>query len=97
MKYLHQNLAKLTYVKRDIIEENLEKYLDLPGKQIVLYGHSGSGKTTLLRNKLREVNYNFIKTHCESNTTFNDILLQAFDELNRFYISEKNHKFKLQH
>jgi hypothetical protein len=81
--------AKLTYVKRDNIEEDLEKYLDLPGKQIVLYGHSGSGKTTLLRNKLKEVNYNFIKTHCESNTTFNEILLQAFDELNRFYISEK--------
>lgn len=81
--------AKLTYVKRQIIEEDLEKYLDLPGKQIVLYGHSGSGKTTLLGNKLRETNYNFIKTHCESNTTFDDLLIQAFDELNRFYISEK--------
>jgi hypothetical protein len=81
--------AKLTYVKRQIIEEDLEKYLDLPGKQIVLYGHSGSGKTTLLGNKLRETNYNYIKTHCESNTTFDDLLMQAFDELNRFYISEK--------
>ncbi len=82
-------VAKLTYVKRDTIETDLEKYLSLPGKQIVIYGHSGSGKTTLLRNKLREVSQNFIRTHCENKTTFNDLLLQAFDELNRFYVAEK--------
>jgi Cdc6-like AAA superfamily ATPase len=82
-------VAKLTYVKRDTIETDLEKYLSLPGKQIVVYGHSGSGKTTLLRNKLREVSQNFIRTHCENKTTFNDLLLQAFDELNRFYVAEK--------
>lgn len=82
-------VAKLTYVKRDIIETDLEKYLSLPGKQIVIYGHSGSGKTTLLRNKLREVSQNYIRTHCENKTSFNDLLLQAFDELNRFYVSEK--------
>ncbi|PWK26987.1 hypothetical protein LV89_01799 [Arcicella aurantiaca] len=82
-------VAKLTYVSRTIIEDDLEKYLSLPGKQIVIYGHSGGGKTTLLRNKLREVEQNFIKTHCESSTSFNDLLLQAFDELNRFYVSEK--------
>lgn len=82
-------VAKLTYVKRDTIESDLEKYLSLPGKQIVVYGHSGSGKTTLLRNKLREVSQNFIRTHCENKTTFNDLILQAFDQLNRFYIAEK--------
>jgi len=82
-------VAKLTYVSRNVIENDLEKYLSLPGKQIVIYGHSGGGKTTLLRNKLRDVKQNFIKTHCESSTTFNDLLLQAFDELNRFYVSEK--------
>lgn len=80
-------VAKLAYINRNIIENDLEKYLSLPGKQIVMYGHSGSGKTTLLRNKLREVKQNFIITHCESSTTFNDLILQAFDELNRFYIS----------
>lgn len=83
-------VAKLTYVNRNSIEEDLEKYLELPGKQIILYGHSGSGKTTLLTNKLKDQNINFIKTHCESNTTFNDLLLQAFDELNRFYTLEKS-------
>lgn len=81
--------AKLTYVNRTTLENDLEKYLTLPGKQIVVYGHSGSGKTTLLRNKLKLLKKNYIKTHCESSTTFNDILLQAFDELNRFYVAER--------
>lgn len=83
-------VAKLSYIKRDIIENDLEKYLLVPGKQIVIYGHSGGGKTTLLRNKLKEVKQNFIRTHCEAATTFDDLILQAFDELDRFYISEKN-------
>lgn len=81
--------ARLAYIKREIIENDLERDLSLPGRQIVVYGHSGSGKTTLLRNKLRELKQNFIITHCESHTTFDELLLQAFDQLNRFYISEQ--------
>ncbi len=92
--YTPNTSAKLTYIKRGIIENDLEKYISLPGKQIFIYGHSGSGKTTLLRNKLKELNQNFIKTHCETNSTFNEILLQAFDNLNRFYISEKSSNSK---
>jgi ABC-type lipoprotein export system ATPase subunit len=68
-------VAELTYVNRSIIETDLEKYLSLPGKQIIVYGHSGSGKTTLLRNKLKDIKQNSIKTHCESTTTFNELLL----------------------
>lgn len=30
------SIAKLTYVKREVIEEDLEKYLSIPGKQIVI-------------------------------------------------------------
>lgn len=82
-------VAKLTYINRNILETDLEKYLTLPGKQIVIYGHSGSGKTTLLRNKLKKVKHNYILTHCEARTTFNDLILQAFDQLNQFYIAEK--------
>jgi energy-coupling factor transporter ATP-binding protein EcfA2 len=81
-------IAKLTYVKRELIEEDLEKYIKLPGKQIVVYGHSGSGKTTLLRNTLIKLDKKFIRVHCEKSTTFEDIILQAFDELNAYYISE---------
>lgn len=82
-------VAKVTYIKRKSLEDDLEKYITLPGKQIVLYGHSGSGKTTLIRKKLKELKINFIKTHCEKSTTFQELLLQAFDELDIFYISEK--------
>lgn len=83
-------VAKLTYINRSLLETDLEKYISLPGKQIVVYGHSGSGKTTLIRTKLKKLKQNFIRTHCESTTTFNDLLLQAFDDLNRFYVSEKS-------
>lgn len=83
-------VAKLTYIKRKSIDEDIHNYLTLPGKQIVIYGHSGSGKTTLLRNKLSELKRNYIITHCESKTTFDELKLQAFDELDRFYLSEKS-------
>lgn len=81
-------VAKLAYVNRDIIESDFEKYINLPGKQIVVYGHSGSGKTTLLYHKLNELNRKTVKVHCEKKTTFEDILLQAFDNLNTYYVNE---------
>lgn len=84
-------VAKLNYVSRPILEIDLEKYILMPGKQIIVYGHSGSGKTTLVRKTMTALKKNYIRTHCESNTTFNDILLQAFDELNGFYIGEKRY------
>ncbi|MDQ8013235.1 MAG: AAA family ATPase [Flavobacterium nitrogenifigens] len=83
-------IAKLTYVKRELIEDDLEKYIKVPGKQIVVYGHSGSGKTTLLRNTLIKLEQKFIRVHCEKSTTFEDILLQAFDELNVYYVVENS-------
>jgi Cdc6-like AAA superfamily ATPase len=81
--------AKLTYVTRETIENELEKNVKIPGQQIVIYGHSGSGKTTLLRNKLKKLNQSYIKTHCEKNTTFESLLLQAFDSLNVFYKNQR--------
>lgn len=84
-----QTVAKLTYISRKILETDLTKYLDLPGKQIIIYGHSGGGKTTLIRNILNSKKINSVKTHCENVTTFNDLLLNAFDQLNKFYINEK--------
>ena len=83
-------VAKLTYVKRKNIDDDLENYLCLAGKQIFLYGHSGGGKTTLLRNKLKSIKRNYILTHCESKTTFEELILQTFDQLERYYISEKS-------
>jgi len=82
-------VAKLTYISRSNLENELGKNIDQPGQQIVVYGYSGGGKTTLIRNQLSVLKKNFIHTHCESTTTFEELLLQAFDKLDRFYISEK--------
>ena len=83
-------IAKLTYVRRSEIEKNLLSNITIPGKQIILYGHSGSGKTTLIRKILYDKKINFVPVHCSSNTTMNDIILDTFDNLDRFYIAEKN-------
>lgn len=83
-------IAKLTYVRRGNVEKNLLSNITIPGKQIILYGHSGSGKTTLIRKVLDDKNIKFVQVQCSSNTTINDVILDTFDDLNRFYISEKN-------
>lgn len=80
-------IAKLAYVRRGEIEENLLSNITIPGKQIILYGHSGSGKTTLIRKMLHDKKINFVQVHCSSNTTINDIILDTFDNLDRFYIA----------
>ena len=66
--------------------------MSTPGKQIIVFGPSGSGKTSSVRNLLRKNNYKFIRTHCESNTTFEQLILNAFDELDIFMISGKTRK-----
>lgn len=89
--------AKYTYIKRSTIENDFRKNIGISGRQIIIYGHSGSGKTTLTRRMLKEIGINFIITHCESSTTFNELLLAAFDKLDRFYISQKesNHTYSV--
>lgn len=82
-------VAKLAYVRRDKIEADLLSNITIPGKQIILYGHSGSGKTTLIRKMLCDKKINFVQTHCTVDTTINDIILDTFDNLDRFYIAEK--------
>lgn len=86
--YTPTTTAKLAYVRRNDLESIFTKYLRLPGKQIILYGHSGSGKTTLVNKILRKYGLSYITTHCESSTTFNQLLLNAFDELEVYFKSE---------
>lgn len=80
--------AQLNYVVRDKLEKTVESNILLPGKQVVIYGHSGGGKTTITLHILKKLRRPYIITHCESATTLNDILLSAFDALNKFYISQ---------
>ena len=82
--------AEANYVRRHKLEELISKSLLTPGKQLLLFGHSGSGKTTLIRSVLKSNDINYIKTHCEAASTFNDLLYSAFDSLNKFVVDEKN-------
>lgn len=84
--------ASANYIERPIIDRLLFSEMTTPGKQIIVYGHSGSGKTSSVRNLLQKNNYAFIRTHCESNTTFEQLLLNAFDSLNIFVVSSKSKK-----
>lgn len=81
--------AKLTFVERDSVNTQIVNALNTSGMQLVIYGHSGCGKTTLIVNKLRQIYEMHITVRCISTTIFEEIVLQAFDELNPFYISER--------
>lgn len=81
--------ARLTFVERANLNDKLVNAIKTPGKQIIVYGHSGSGKTTLLNNKLNQLYEDHLTTRCISYMTFEHIVLDAFDQLNPFYSSEK--------
>lgn len=81
--------ADVNYIKRNDIDTLLSSEMLTPGKQIIVFGHSGSGKTSSVRNLLKKNRYKYIKTHCESNTTFEQLILNAFDELDTYVISSK--------
>jgi hypothetical protein len=86
------SIAKLTYVNRSTLEGDVEKFLETPGMQLVLYGHSGCGKSTLIINKLEKLKIRYIKTSCENRTTLDELILQAFDRLDVFYENERTSK-----
>ncbi|HCG8023170.1 TPA: ATP-binding protein [Vibrio parahaemolyticus] len=80
--------ARVSFVNRDKINRRVVRALDTPGTQIVVYGHTGSGKTTLLENKLFEVYEKHIRTNCMLGTTFEQVVLDAFEQLSEFYVDE---------
>lgn len=79
--------ASVNYVAREDIDRLLYMEMSTPGKQLVVFGHSGSGKTSSVRNMLDKYKYKYIRTHCESTTTFEQLILNAFDEIERFVVS----------
>lgn len=79
--------ASVNYVAREDIDRLLYLEMSTPGKQLVVFGHSGSGKTSSVRNMLDKYKYKYIRTHCESTTTFEQLILNAFDEIERFVVS----------
>ncbi len=81
--------AKLTFVERVALNTRLLKALRTPGMQIVVYGPPRSGKSTLLLNKLWQTYGNHITTRCTTQMTFEQIVLNAFDDLEIYYDVEK--------
>jgi GTPase SAR1 family protein len=80
--------ARATFVERKTLNDQLINALSTPGKQIVIYGQSGTGKSTLLTNKVQQVyGAKKIVSRCTIATTFENLLLSAFDQLGVFYTS----------
>ena len=77
--------AELTFVRRTSVEKKFHSQFKLCGKQIIVYGHSGSGKTTFLNKYFKEKKISAITIQCGSDMGFNQILLNAFDQLGSFY------------
>ncbi len=86
--------ARVAFIERERINNKLVNALQTPGKQIVVYGHSGSGKTTLLVNKLHQVYEKHLTTRCMDGVTFDQLVLDAFDQLAPYYVSESTQATK---
>ncbi|MBP1631533.1 MAG: hypothetical protein H6Q15_2426 [Bacteroidetes bacterium] len=80
--------AELTFVERDEVNKQLVDAIRTPGKQLVIYGYSGSGKTTLLNNKLNQLYSGVIESQCNKSTTIDQLKLEAFDLLDKYYKTE---------
>src|SRR5262249_43829624 len=79
--------ARASFVERNALNDQLVDALRTPGKQVVVYGPSGSGKTTLLLNKSPQLYPENITSICTAATTFENLLLSAFDSLDVYYSS----------
>ena len=82
--------ARINFVDRDNINDDLVDALLTPGKQLIVYGESGSGKSTLLLNKLQQIYSGHIITQCSAAMTYDKLLLDAFDQLDQYYLAGRS-------
>lgn len=81
--------ARITFVERNNdVNNRLVRALELPGNQIVIYGYSGSGKSTLLENVLFRTYEKQINTNCMKGMSFEQVILDGFEQLEEFYVNE---------
>lgn len=78
------------FVERKELSDRLTDALKTPGMQLVVYGETGSGKSTLIHNKLRQIYPDHITTQCSADTSFEGLILAAFDKLNPYFTSERH-------
>lgn len=81
--------ASLTFIERNSVNKRLNRAIITQGKQVVIYGFSGAGKTTLLTNKLKTDKIKHITTRCVTGMSINDIIIDAFNQLEVFYVNQK--------
>ncbi len=77
--------AKVNFVERPDLENDITNALQTPGKQLIVYGQSGSGKSSLIYHKLHQLYPNHVTVRCTQDTTYEQVLLEAFDQLNLYY------------
>jgi excinuclease UvrABC ATPase subunit len=82
--------ARVTFVERtnSDLNDQLVRALQMPGNQVIIYGHTGSGKSTLLENVLYRTYEKQVNTNCMKGMMFEDVILDAFDQLGEFYVNE---------
>ncbi len=79
--------AEKGFVEREKeLNNQLVQSLRTPGMQVVLYGHSKSGKSSLIFNKLNQLYENVVITRCMDGMNMNQLLVNAFDSLDKYYI-----------
>ncbi|WP_298419788.1 ATP-binding protein [uncultured Kordia sp.] len=81
--------ANYTFVERESVNDRLTRAIRTPGKQIIIYGHSGVGKTSILIKKLKEQKIKYITTRCITGMTLKDIVTDAFNQLEMYYLPLK--------
>ncbi|MFN7775279.1 hypothetical protein [Flavobacterium sp.] len=81
--------ADITFVERNEINKRIDRAIRTSGKQIIIYGFSGVGKTSLLSKKLKEFGINYIKTSFITGMTIQDIVTDAFNQLDIYYPIQK--------
>lgn len=79
--------ATLNFVERPAVNDQLVDALRTPGTQVIVYGETGSGKSTLLKNKLDQLYEGHITTACTSETTFDQLMLSAFDSISPYFLA----------
>ena len=84
------SVARLTYIERPELIENINDALDTTGKQLIIYGNSLSGKTTLVQNILDNKKIKYSIFNCTSDSTFDDLIRHTFDDLNCYYTIESS-------
>ena len=83
-------IAKINYILRPSLTNSLHQHFNTAGKQIIVFGYSGSGKTTLITNELKRCRKKYIISRCTKNSTYKELLYDAFDKLDGYY--RKSHK-----